>query len=507
MGEAFDRDYGRMSGNLGLEVPLIGGPLQNLILYPFVNPVSELIDFTNLPLANAKVTPISVASDGTQIWKITHNGVDTHPIHFHLFDVQLVNRVGWDGIIRPPDATELGWKDTVRISPLEDTIVALRPVVPVTPFDRLLPNSERPLNPAMPTGSTLMFTNVDAAANPTAPIINEWTNFGFEYVWHCHILSHEEMDMMRPISVAGRPIVSGLAGNRTGTNNANRRDNLTWVDGSGIETAFVVQRSTTASGPWTTVTTLPANTTEYAARPPNSNPYYYQVLAINTVGYSATAGYSTLTTSGTSNAVMVPQVIVTPPASPTGLTATAQPGPQVLLSWMDTATNESGFVIERAVGAGAFSALVTVGPRSTTGSVSYVDVTVAPGTSYTYRVWAVNAGGLSVDSATSNQVTIPNAPPAPFNVRATAVRQGTRAKVTLTWQQELTTNATGYTIQRATNATFTANLVSATVGQNVLTYSTGLVARNTPYYFRVQATNGAGQSSWVNATPFPIVTP
>ncbi len=73
-----------------------------------------------------KVTPIATADDGTQIWKITHNGVDTHPIHFHAFDVQVLNRVTWDNIIIPPDATELGWKDTVRISPLEDTIVALR---------------------------------------------------------------------------------------------------------------------------------------------------------------------------------------------------------------------------------------------------------------------------------------------------------------------------------------------------------------------------------------------
>ena len=79
------------------------------------------------------MTPIASADDGTQIWKITHNGVDTHPIHFHLYDVQLLNRVGWDGIIRKPDANELGWKDTVRISPLEDTIVALRPIVPQLP--------------------------------------------------------------------------------------------------------------------------------------------------------------------------------------------------------------------------------------------------------------------------------------------------------------------------------------------------------------------------------------
>ena len=60
-------------------------------------------------------------NDGeTQIWKVTHNGVDTHAIHVHLFNVQLINRVGWDGAIRPPDPNELGWKETVRMNPLED---------------------------------------------------------------------------------------------------------------------------------------------------------------------------------------------------------------------------------------------------------------------------------------------------------------------------------------------------------------------------------------------------
>lgn len=108
MGEAFDRDYGRMSGFLGLESPNAGAGQQNMILYPYVNPASELIDATNLPSANLDVTPIAAATDGSQIWKITHNGVDTHPIHFHLFDVQLINRVGWDGIIRKPDAASWG---------------------------------------------------------------------------------------------------------------------------------------------------------------------------------------------------------------------------------------------------------------------------------------------------------------------------------------------------------------------------------------------------------------
>ena len=52
--------------------------------------------------------------------------MDTHAIHFHLFNVQVINRVGWDGAIRPPDPNELGWKETIRMNPLEDCIVALQ---------------------------------------------------------------------------------------------------------------------------------------------------------------------------------------------------------------------------------------------------------------------------------------------------------------------------------------------------------------------------------------------
>jgi FtsP/CotA-like multicopper oxidase with cupredoxin domain len=41
-------------------------------------------------------------------------------------------------------------------------------------------------------------TSVDTNGNATAaPITYDMANFGWEYMWHCHILSHEEMDMMR----------------------------------------------------------------------------------------------------------------------------------------------------------------------------------------------------------------------------------------------------------------------------------------------------------------------
>ncbi len=46
-----------------------------------------------------------------------------------------------------------------------------------------------------------MFISVDPNGNPSAVITNRVVNFGWEYVFHRHILSHEEMDMMRPVSV------------------------------------------------------------------------------------------------------------------------------------------------------------------------------------------------------------------------------------------------------------------------------------------------------------------
>ena len=124
-------EFGRMTANLGVEaVPATPAVAEHHPL-PVRQPVDRT-DRRHQPAQGRRQRhPDRLGDDGTQIWKITHNGVDTHPIHFHLYDVQVLNRVTWDNIIIPPDANELGWKDTVRVSPLEDTIVALRPIIPI----------------------------------------------------------------------------------------------------------------------------------------------------------------------------------------------------------------------------------------------------------------------------------------------------------------------------------------------------------------------------------------
>lgn len=306
--EDFTVDYGRMNAILGLEIPHTNNTNQTSILQAYIDPPTELVRLT----AATNTPAIGEAADGTQLWKITHNGVDTHAIHFHMFHVQLVNRVGWDGAIRKPDANELGWKDTVRMNPLEDVIVALRPKTLDLPFPVV--NSWRPLDPTQPLGATLGFTNVDPNGNPVT-VTNEMTNFGWEHVWHCHLLGHEENDMMRPLAVVAPPDTpTNLAAVRNGGDAL-----LTWTDTSVNETSFTVQKDTDPTFPAPASVALGANVTAYTDPGAALGAFYYRVLASNTVGAVVpNSTYPQMTADSTwSNTAQIAQV----PAA--GITPTA----------------------------------------------------------------------------------------------------------------------------------------------------------------------------------------
>ena len=138
-------------------------------------------------------SPTEVVEAGTtEIWRIFNLTGDTHPIHFHLVNVHVLSRQIFDANkyfadaktnpgkpVKPtflapahgPDANEWGFKETVRMNPSECTTVIMKFDLPKVPFK--VPPSTR-------------FPGI-ANAN--------------EYVWHCHILEHEEHDMMRPLVV------------------------------------------------------------------------------------------------------------------------------------------------------------------------------------------------------------------------------------------------------------------------------------------------------------------
>jgi len=132
----------------------------------------------------------------TEMWEVVNMTADTHPIHLHLVQFQLLNRQKVNarryemafsaanpvlggttytpvdpapylkGKPVPADPNERGWKDTFRMNPGEVTRILVR----------FSPQDDSPAYA------------FDATAEPG-------------YVWHCHILEHEENDMMRPFHV------------------------------------------------------------------------------------------------------------------------------------------------------------------------------------------------------------------------------------------------------------------------------------------------------------------
>jgi len=529
-------EFGRMTANLGVEsVPATPGG-QNINLTPYTFPPTEVIDATNLPKNDMTMTPIGgiAMADGTQIWKITHNGVDTHPIHWHLYDVQLLNRVTWDNIIIPPDASELGWKDTIRISPLEDTIVALRPIIPWLPFE--IPNSVRELSPMMPNWNGVYNSNGDNLANignqgvlgsasiadllaigipPSSPqgepidVLNHVINFGWEYVFHCHILSHEEMDMMHPVLVAlpPKPPINVALDTTTGT--------LSWTDDSITETAFVVEKL--VSGVWTQVYREDRQLTTLSNGLGSINPNtagqglsytdpsfvagdQYRVLAQNTVGdtwnYAANGNeldptqYAFPVVTAKSDWVYAADVSSAPTA-PSGLTANAVSASQVDLAWMDNASNEDGFVIERSDDLGAtWNQVVDPGNPTLADVTTFSDTTVSPVGTYQYRVYAFNANGNSLPSNVA-EVTTPDVPPAaPIDLVATNV---TSDQVDLAWT-DMSGNEDGFVIERSSDAGATWSQVGSTTA-DIAAFSDTTVIPGGSYLYQVYAFSANGNSA------------
>jgi spore coat protein A len=103
----------------------------------------------------------------TEIWEFLNLTDDAHPIHLHLVRFRILdrcpidvstriydNKVVYIGDAVPPEANEAGWKDTVITTPGAST-----------------------------------------------RIIVKFEGFTGRYVWHCHILEHEDNEMMRPYEV------------------------------------------------------------------------------------------------------------------------------------------------------------------------------------------------------------------------------------------------------------------------------------------------------------------
>jgi FtsP/CotA-like multicopper oxidase with cupredoxin domain len=459
--EPFDPEYGRMMGVLGLELPFTDARTQTGLLKKYMDPPTEY-----------------VKDGGVQIWKFTHNGIDTHPLHFHMFNVQLVNRVDWAGVMTPPDPNERGWKETLRFNMLESVYVAIKPKVSTVPF--ALPQSVRPLNPLMPIGATMGFSNVDQFGLPLVPrVSNQLNNFGHEFVWHCHILSHEEDDMMRPLVVQLAPSTPTAVTARF----ASVVDPVTNLSVRVAQVNFSLPLELTGGGtPLYTV----ASSTGAIVGTGNASPIYVTGLTPNTT-YSFTVTASNYAGTGPTSLSSNILTWAGVPDAPSSVVAVG--GDQTAtVSFSPPADNSSPIL----------SYTVTSNPGAITAAGASSPVTVTnlggPGTSYTFTVTATNAVGTGPASAPSNTVVMTTLPGAPTKLKAVTV--GTNNTL-LSWTNNTTVNLLGFVVSRSADGgvTWTNLLPGTTVGANTNFYrATGLTPRKT-YLFRVQAMDTANALS------------
>ncbi len=483
----FDINFGRLIANFGLELP--GQNASTWLAY---------IDKTTDIVEDGKI----------QYWHIKNNDADNHPIHFHLFNVQVITRVDHaTGLLINPNPNEAGWKETVQNWPNQDVIVALKPKSPALPFG--LPDSVRLMDPTLNAGDTTNtsldpnYTNagvlpsatplafqqydlvtgafVQPSVNGAPGVVNDLQNFGWEYVYHCHILGHEENDLMRPMKFLPIPSVKPDAQNNFALDISNGR--ATWVDSTPINGADVKGVSTKGNpkneigfrieyapningvvnpasftnaeslGPADPITTIPDNILSNNLLTPQKS----KINSVaNTVSFDTNLTVLTPNTDFVYRVVAVNQAGETPsatvplaqaPAAVANLNASSILANSLTLTWTDR-SNETGYVVEFSSDNGTtWQAQGTITANTTGGTISYPVTGLSQATTYLFRVGTIKTGFPTIVSPSISATTLAGILVSqPANLTATSP---TAVGVTLTWT-DTSNNETSFLVERAT---------------------------------------------------------
>jgi subtilisin family serine protease len=174
-----------------------------------------------------------------------------------------------------------------------------------------------------------------------------------------------------------------------------------------------------------------------------------------------------------------------PPASPTGLTATAG-NAQIALSWTASA-GASSYAVKRGLASGGPYSTVVAANLTTPG---FIDGSVVNGTAYYYVVTASNSAGESLPSGEASATPVappaPSLPAAPTNL--TASPTGNK-KITLSWMAA--SGASSYNVKRSTTSGGPYSTIAT--GVTSATYTNAGLKAGTTYYYVVSGVNGAGQ--------------
>jgi spore coat protein A len=150
--------------------PLTDAPITlNVEDAPYLDEQTHLPDVTTKPRSNA-----------VEDWLLVNTTADTHPIHLHLVTFEVIDR-------RP--------FDVAAYDPKTQTIAYTGPAVPSAPNENGRKDTVQ-AHPGEVTRIRARFELPDEGAIELPPGVDNP-----QYVWHCHILEHEENDMMRAFEV------------------------------------------------------------------------------------------------------------------------------------------------------------------------------------------------------------------------------------------------------------------------------------------------------------------
>ena len=255
---------------------------------------------------------------------------------------------------------------------------------------------------------------------------------------------------------------------RIGNSASSGKPMLTWnaVEGA---TSYRIYRSTSKGSGYSLLgTTTATSYTNTGAKAGTT--YYYRVKAVNDAGLSP---YS--------NVVSGQVKSVTPkPSAPVVKIGNSASSGKPMLTW-NAVSGATSYKVYRATSQnGAYSLLGTVT------ATSYTNTGAKAGTTYYYKVKAVNSAGESAYSnVVSGRATV---------TTLTMGHSATSGKPQLTWKA--VSGAASYKVYRATTKNGTYSVINTT---KALTYTNVGAALGTTYYYKVEALNAAGKSMGFSA--------
>jgi fibronectin type 3 domain-containing protein len=278
----------------------------------------------------------------------------------------------------------------------------------------------------------------------------------------------------------------------------NGRVSLSWSapasNGGAAVSSYNVLRAT-SSGAETALRTSVSGTSFTDRKVSNGTTYYYEVRAVNSVGSGPVSSEVSVT----------PSPAPTVPTAPQNLSASAG-NASVSLSWSAPASNGgaavTGYNVLRSTTSGA-ETLLSAGVVGT----SFTDPGVSNGSTYFYKVAAVNSvgpGPLS-NEASATPTAAPTVPTAPQNLTATAGN----ASVALSWSAPASNGGvavSSYNVWRSTSSGGESLLNSGVSGTS---FSDGSALNGITYFYKVAAVNSVGPgplSNEASATPATVPT-